>query len=81
MMSKSRVHFLDRHLALQVGGGLRVRVPPYIKFPPTAPGSTMDTAVPHLPLMTAHLLFQVLACLLLASDQDHPKLIGDIAVP
>jgi hypothetical protein len=71
----------NKHLTLQVGGESTVRVPPYLCHPSTTPGSTMDAAVPHLTLMTAHPLYQVHSSILIGSDQEHPMLIGHIAWP
>jgi hypothetical protein len=51
-----KVYPLNIQLALQVG---RLWVDPNIYLPPTAPGSTLDAAVPHFPLITAHPLRQV----------------------
>jgi hypothetical protein len=43
-------------LALQVGG---LSIDAFMSLPSTNPGSTLDTALPHLPLMIAHPLYQV----------------------
>jgi hypothetical protein len=78
LIFSSRVHSQNSHLALQVK---EFGVPPYISLPPAEPGSAEDAAVPHLPLMTAHLLHQVFTGLLIASDQEHSMLIVHIALP
>jgi hypothetical protein len=58
-----------------------VKLPPYISLPPTDRGSNGDAAVPHFSVVTAHPLEQVLTGLLMASDHEHPVLIGQIALP
>jgi hypothetical protein len=50
-------------------------------LPSTAQGSAVVAAVPHFPLLTAHPIYQVHAGLFMASDQNHPVLIGHIALP
>jgi hypothetical protein len=57
-----------------------VTLPPYISLPPTDRGSTVDAAVPHLSVVTAHPLQQVLTGLLMASHHEHPVLLGQIAL-
>jgi hypothetical protein len=51
-----KVDFLIWQLALQVGG---LCIDAFMSLPPTNLGSTLDAALPHLPLMIAHPIYQV----------------------
>jgi hypothetical protein len=63
---------------MQVGG---LCIDAFKSLPQTNPGSTVDAALPHHPLMIAHPLYQVPIGPLVSYSKELLKAIGNFALP